>query len=166
MQQVINSLVVLGLVVVVLLTFAVAALLRDVRALQTAMAEVVRPPRRQVPAFAGVADTFVLVVSRHCTACEARAGALARWAPPDGVRAVLLSADAATAAWVAGSAVTAVVDPVLVGELGADVTPLLVHYDATGAERLRRPVGSDADLFRLLDAPRAPDQIRRRQETP
>jgi hypothetical protein len=140
----------------VLLVLAVAALLRDVRALQGAMAEVVRPPPKTVPAFASQTvpsrDTVVLAVSLHCAACEGRARALAQQASETTMRVVLLSADSATADWVRGSAVEVIIDPVLLGELGVDVTPLLLRYDADGFERFRQPVGSDDDLRRLLDA--------------
>jgi hypothetical protein len=141
---------------VALLMVVVAALLRDVRALQRAMADVVPRRRRQVSAFANQGahpqDTFVLVVSTHCPACQARALALAQLASGAAERAVLLSADAGAAAWVDGSAVEVIIDPVLLGELGADVTPLVLRYDPDGNERFRRPVGSDEDLHRLFEA--------------
>jgi hypothetical protein len=169
MQTVANSLIVFSLLGVVLLMFVVAALLRDVRDLQRAMANVAPPRRKQVSAFASHAaqpqDTFVLVVSLHCPACQARSAALeqvASWAPG---RVVLLSADAGVAAWVDGSAVEVIIDSVLLGELGADVTPLLLRYDADGNERFRRPVGSDEDLRRLLEAESAKQTTSTQNET-
>jgi hypothetical protein len=140
---------------VVLLMLIVAVLLRDVRGLQAAMANVVQPLRTRVPAFASrtdpPGDTFVLAVSTHCPACEARALALARAASERTGRIVLLSADATPAAWVDGAAVEVIADPVLLGELRVDVTPMLLRYDPDGGERFRKPVGSDNDLRRLLD---------------
>lgn len=154
MQAVVNSLVVFSTLCTILLMFAVAALLRDVRALQSAVAYGGAAPRRKVDAFASsqvpARDTFVLVVSVHCGACAERARFLARQAAAVPERVVLLSADAAAADWVAGSPVEAAIDAVLLGELGADVTPLLLRYDADGNERWRQPIGSDADLDRLL----------------
>ncbi len=156
MQTVANSLTIFSLLGVVLLMFVVAALLRDVRDLQRAMANVAPPRRRQISAFASHAarpqGTFVLVVSRHCPACQARAFALAQLAAGAAERVVLLSADSEVAAWVDGSAVEVIIDSVLLGELGVDVTPLVLRYDADGNERFRRPVGSDEDLHRLLEA--------------
>jgi hypothetical protein len=153
-QTAINSLVVFCLLGLVVLMVVLAALLRDVRALQSAMADVAPAPRRQVAAFASTggqpADTYVLVVSAHCNACEGRARALAGVDAAAERRTVLLSADASASAWVAGSPVETVIDPFLLGELGVDVTPLLLRYDADGNERFRRPVGSDDDLHRLL----------------
>lgn len=156
MQTVANSLTIFSLLGVVLLMFVVAALLRDVRDLQRAMVDVVPRRRRQISAFAADAqrprDTFVLVVSTHCPACQARSFTLAKLASGAEERVVLLSADAGAAAWVEGSAVEVIIDPVLLGELGADVTPLMLRYDTDGNERLRRPVGSDEDLHRLFTA--------------
>jgi hypothetical protein len=153
-QSVTNSLAVISLLGVVCLTFVVAALLREVRGLQRAMATVARAPRKQVSAFASrgepPGDTFVLVASTHCPACEARARTLAQLASGMAERVVLLSADAGAAEWVVGSAVEVLIDPVLLGELAADVTPLALRYDPDGHERLRQPVGSDDDLRRLL----------------
>ncbi|MFD0521969.1 TlpA family protein disulfide reductase [Paractinoplanes durhamensis] len=151
-----NSLTVFSLLGVVLLMFVVAALLRDVRALQHAMANVLPPRRRQVSAFASPAaaprDALVLVVSTHCPACQARASALVQLASGAAERVVLLSADAGAAAWVDGSPVEAIIDPILLGELGVDATPQLLRYGPDGTERLRRAVGSDEDLRRLFEA--------------
>ncbi|MEU8023686.1 hypothetical protein AB0B88_15875 [Micromonospora haikouensis] len=154
MQTAINSLLIFCVLGLVGLAVVQAALLRDVRALQNAMADVTRSPRRQVAAFASAEaeDTYVLAVSAHCPACERRSHALADVVPMQSRRVVLLSADAAASAWVAGTPVEVVVDPVLLGELGVDITPLLLCYDADGHERFRRPVGSDDDLHRLLAA--------------
>jgi hypothetical protein len=152
MQAAINSLLIFCALGFIVLAVVQAALLRDVRALQQAMAEVTRLPRRQVPAFAGTGDTYVLVVSAHCPACERRSRALADVAPRHDGRLVLLSTDSAASAWVAGTPVEVLVDPVLLGELGADVTPLLLRYDADGHERFRQPVGSDEDLYRFIAA--------------
>lgn len=152
MRTAVDSLVVLCLLGLIGLAVVQAALLRDVRELRDAMAGVVRPARRQVAAFAGAAGTYVLVVSAHCPACRARARALAAADPRQDRRTVLLTADATAAEWVAGSTVETIVDPFLLGELGADVTPMLLRYDADGNERFRRPVGSDDDLHRLLAA--------------
>jgi hypothetical protein len=152
-QAVINSLIIIGLLVLAVLVLVVAVLLRDVRALQAAMATVVQPPKRSVPAFAGGSgDTFVLAVSLHCGACELRASALAGLAETIPQRVVLLSADADVARWVQGSSVEPVIDAVLLGDVGADVTPLLLRYDPDGNERFRQAVGSDADLSRLVNA--------------
>lgn len=152
MQTAINSLLIFCVLGLVGVAVVQAALLRDVRALQNAMADVTPAPRRQVAAFAGADVTYVLVVSAHCPACEGRARALACADTSENGRTVLLSADAAASTWVAGSPVETVIDPYLLGELGVDVTPLLLRYDADGNERFRRPVGSDDDLHRLLAA--------------
>jgi hypothetical protein len=153
-QAVVNSLVIVGLLCITVLMFAVAALLRDVRALQSAVAQAITSPPKQIPLFAAgevtSRDTFVLVVSVHCTACKDRARFLARAAPDVEERIVLLSPDPSAGTWIEDSKVEVVIDPVLLGSLGADVTPLLLRYAPDGTERWRRPVGSDEELSRLL----------------
>jgi hypothetical protein len=159
-QTVVNSLAVLAFLCVVLLLFANSALLRIVRDLQAAMADLRAVSTStgdrahlQVDAFARDDNrpTFAMVVDAACPACHDRSLRFTKHAGDDPAHAyAAVSADRVAGEWFAGTDVAAHVDADLLGHIGVSVTPTLIRYDGTGREQWRRVVASDADLERLL----------------
>ncbi len=158
MQAAVNSLAVLAFLGVVVLLFANSALLRIVRELQAAMAQVNTSSRvadethRQVDAFArdDHRPVFAMVVDSSCPACHDRSIRYAKIADDPARHFVAVSADPSCAEWFAGTEIEAHIDADLLGHIGVSVTPTLIRYDHTGREQWRRVVASDADLERLL----------------
>lgn len=161
MQNVINSLAVLGLLGTVVSLFAVSALLRMVSQLRqeltilanSASADSFSAAPRSVERFADAdgRDLFVLVVEEHCHNCEARSRHLAAIADRVPGRLALLTADQGCAAWVTGTGIAVVVDSALLGQVAVGATPTLLKYGADGTEVWRRVAGSDADLDSYLE---------------
>ncbi len=161
MQTVVNSLAVLAFLGVVLLLLANSALLRIVRDLQAAMADLravsagstADSGHLQVDVFARNDNrtTFTMVVDAACPACHDRSLRFAKHASNDPAHAfAAVSADRVAGEWFSGTAVAAHVDADLLDHIGVSVTPTLVKYDGTGREQWRRVAASDADLDRLL----------------
>ncbi|MDI6103048.1 hypothetical protein QLQ12_30980 [Actinoplanes sp. NEAU-A12] len=162
MQNVINSLAVLGLLGTVISLFAVSALLRMVSQLRQELtvlanstpADSFSAASRRVERFADADGRalFVLVVEEHCHNCEARSRHLAEIAGQVPGRLALLTADPGCAEWVAGTGIAVMVDSKLLGQVAVGATPTLLKYGADGAEQWRRVAGSDADLDSYLEA--------------
>ncbi len=151
------ALIVLAWVVIVLLAFAYAALLRDLREIQAGIraGDIERATAVTAPALAtsNVEGTYALVVDPACGTCASAVTTFAKHAnategTPD--RRIVAAADEVKG-WPEAGAVGVIVDRALWDRLRVQTTPLLLRFDPAGVLRERRIVGSVKHLEKLLE---------------
>ncbi|WP_117213696.1 hypothetical protein [Allorhizocola rhizosphaerae] len=152
MTAVWQALIVLAWMVLLLLVFAYAALLRDVRELQAGVrtGDLAASGKVTAPALATSNEegTYALAVDPACASCRIAVGAFAQPAAgPD--RRIVTAVDEVTD-WPEAAAVGVVVDRALWDSLHIQTTPMLLRFDPAGVLRERQIVGSAKHLEKLL----------------
>lgn len=157
-MSVLTAAVVLAWLCLAVLTMAMAGILRQLRQLQTEVAQLGAPPwrnaaGRRVPALAGESPLILLVLDPGCGMCDAVHAPFTELAAahPD-TRFEVLSP---SARWAGTPHLRSRVDPDLVAELDLPWAPALLHVNAQGRVLAGQPVTAperlDEQLAGLLD---------------
>ncbi len=152
MTAVWQALIVLAWMVLLLLIFGYAALLRDLREVKAGVrsGDFTREPDVSTPALAtsNVEGTLALVVDPTCGTCQPAVAAFAKQATgPD--RRIVAASDEVRS-WPDAATLGVVVDRALWDRLRVQSTPMLLRFDAAGVLRERQIVGSARHLEKLL----------------
>jgi hypothetical protein len=140
----------------VVLTLAMAGMLRQLRELQTEVvalraAQGMQPWRatvgRPMPQLAGAGPAVVLVLDPGCGLCDEVREPFTRL-PTEypGIRFEVLSPRALRQHWVAAPNITSRVDAALVTELDLPWAPALLHVDDDGTVLAAQPVGAPQQI--------------------
>lgn len=154
-MSVLAAAVVLAWVCLVVLTLAMAGILRQVRELQSDVAQLAVPRQRtssgrSMPDLAGTGPLVLLVLDPGCSLCDAVAPPFTRLAAAHpGTRFEVL---AARDRWPGTAEVRSRVDPDLVAELDLPWAPALVAADPAGTVRAIQPVHSPERLDEQVNA--------------
>ena len=153
-MSVVAAMFALTWVVLVLLAFAMAGMLRQLRDLQGALnVQLGQVQPRAVPPSLlprpGTSQAVVLVVDDLCPVCEEVAAEFVTAAASDGATTSAVLADVDQPKWQALTArgpVSLIVDAATWNQLDVQWRPALVLIDAEGTVRTIEPVGSGATL--------------------
>lgn len=162
-MSVATALLTLAWIAIVLLSFAFAGLLRELRELRHAVAELGPAPRpgvvgRRLPRLAAPADgparpTVLLVVNHGCGACRTALAALKEHAERATDRRLAVLAYDDSPDWHVSDRIDVVVDADLYRDLELPWTPGLLTLDETGTVTGAAGVATAGDVHDRMAAP-------------